>query len=59
MSWLIDHAAFMAEFETMWDMINYNGYLASALTLIAGAGVVMIVKNMFSGTSDPTGGTKA
>lgn len=48
MSFIIDHAAFMAQFEAMWDMINYHGYLAGIITLVAGVGVVIIVKNMFS-----------
>lgn len=48
MSFVIDHSAFMTQFAAMWDLINYHGYLAGIVTLVAGMGVAMIVKNMFS-----------
>lgn len=48
MSFSIDHAAFMTQFAEMWDLLNYHAYLASAMTLFSGAGIMLILKNMFT-----------
>ena len=48
----LDHAALMAQFATIWDSLNYHGYIVDLMSILCGVVIVVIIKNMLSQTGE-------